>query len=442
MTQKRKQTFDNNDGPSARPPKVAKANFDDGVSDACDSKPKSQSRLIPIGDRINAVLGTKDERLLRQLVQDVITGVEKELHFSKIIYDRIDWNSKADISAINEWKGQIFARSGRPVRTITIWHPDEDLFLELFWQLLIVAAQERKIIKPPLTEIRKSFNDFFKGRILQDKNGKDLPPRSIRLQDPFKAKMCRTAESLKYRFDACIKDKKGPFEHYIPHITTRMLSEYRTLKQSMISRSIASDVALKEAMFPNSTTPNNSLRSTTDKEERDRHLQAWLHFYSNIPEEQDDDVELASSLVELSSDHAEELYQLATSNFEGREDTETTNSRDNTEEADVQPKKVTKSSKRKRERVTQSTITGKAWPDDLLPSLPLSPPRDADVSGNSEMGGSPSRSPDDVNPDGPSVELDDGIEEAIEIDTESRNEAKERAEVNELHSTESRATRA
>ncbi|KAF2791945.1 hypothetical protein K505DRAFT_201805, partial [Melanomma pulvis-pyrius CBS 109.77] len=222
------------------------------------------SNLTPVGQKKPAVLGTKDESLLRVLVMSDATGEESELHFKRMIYDRIDWNDPKHIASINDWKTQIYKRSKLPkAKEVTLWHQDEELWIELFFNLFVIAAMSRHIAKPAYLKMCANFNDFFEGKVVQDRHGNDLAPRPNRNLSSFKAKLTRSCVLIKKRLNVVLQDKKGDVEVYRPRINETMLAEYKRLKQEMQDKGLEIESEYSD------------------------NLAEWLEFISNIPSEED-----------------------------------------------------------------------------------------------------------------------------------------------------------
>ncbi|KAF2706303.1 hypothetical protein K504DRAFT_332954, partial [Pleomassaria siparia CBS 279.74] len=227
---------------------------------------KNTSDLIPVGAIRKAVVGTKDETILRILVQNSKTNKESELHFQKLIYDRIDWNSAEDIAAINSWISQIWFRGGNKSKTVVRWHRDEELWIELFHHLLVIAALDRNIARLTTTDVMHAFNDFFVDRVLKDKNGADLPPRDVREKDAFKAKIGRLATTTRWRVNGLIEINleyknlgRGAPQEYIPAITSSMLEHFKKTAEFMQSR-----------------------KMTTERQDS-KDLEHWISFLRKLP---------------------------------------------------------------------------------------------------------------------------------------------------------------
>ncbi|RMZ74689.1 hect-domain-containing protein [Pyrenophora seminiperda CCB06] len=204
------------------------------------SKPSATlSSLIPQVPRQRATLGHKDESLLHIIGKSSVTGKRNDLHFRLIPHSSIDWNDAQHINKINSWRNQIYQRAGIKTRLITSWHPLEEIWMELYYQLSIVEAREREIQLPTPKQLRDAFNEIFVGRVLKDKYGGDLDPRSERHATAFGSKFNRMCPVLKARLSNCVSGKGG--EGFLPGITFEMLQLYKAEKAALAEKGIKSD---------------------------------------------------------------------------------------------------------------------------------------------------------------------------------------------------------
>ncbi|KAF2260550.1 hypothetical protein CC78DRAFT_547391 [Lojkania enalia] len=223
--------------PSTESPKSPKST---GIASGKASKPtfktptgKPKHQLIPVEEeRRSAKKGDKDESLLRVLCVKEGTDEEKELFFKNIVHSRIDWDNPDHIGKINSWRNQIYGRAGQKMKDVTMWHPDEALFCELYFNMLIAKGRKTAIEVPKGIRMFEDFNGYFVNRILKDKDGNDLPPRTRRNHSSISSKMTRVCEQLKPRLDEVMKDKEDAYirESYRPKITGPMLAEFCEFK--------------------------------------------------------------------------------------------------------------------------------------------------------------------------------------------------------------------
>jgi hypothetical protein len=191
------------------------------------------SSLVPVGERKMAKKGVVEPDMLRMLCEDRDkNGERKELHFKKLIHADIDWNNKLHIDKINAWRNQIYGRAGIKNKTVLMWHKDEEAWLELYWQLLVVEALKRGIEMPKPKTIRDGFNAFFNGKVFHSTGGEKLEPRVDRGSGPFTSKMGRLAKALRLYLEEKLRAKNGIA--FFPRINQEMLEEYQKLKADLV----------------------------------------------------------------------------------------------------------------------------------------------------------------------------------------------------------------
>ncbi|KAF9741399.1 hypothetical protein PMIN02_000972 [Paraphaeosphaeria minitans] len=193
------------------------------------------SSLVPVGERKMAKKGVVEPEMLRILCEDRDKNNErKELHFKKIIHADIDWDNKEHIDKINAWRNQIYGRAGIKNKTVLMWHKDEEAWLELFYQLLVVEANERErgIESPKPKTIREKFNEFFVGKVLLSSGGKELEPRVERGPGPFMSKLGRLVRTLRPYLEEKLSNRNGNM--FVPKINQEMIEEYQKFKANLI----------------------------------------------------------------------------------------------------------------------------------------------------------------------------------------------------------------
>lgn len=216
------------------PPKRKASEQPSVGGDTATKKPRvankgAVSSLVPVGERKMAKKGVVEPEMLRMLCEDRDKGNErKELHFKKIIHADIDWDNKFHIEKINAWRNQIYGRAGIKNKTVLMWHKDEEAWLELFYQLLVVEANKRGIDSPKPKIIRAKFNECFSGKVLRSSDGEQLDPRGDRGGGPFTSKLGRLVKALKPYLDEKLRGKNGNL--FVPKINQEMLKEYQKLK--------------------------------------------------------------------------------------------------------------------------------------------------------------------------------------------------------------------
>lgn len=189
------------------------------------------STLVPMGARERAVKGEKNPDMLHMMCTDTKTGKEKELHFKKIVYARIDWDSAEDIAKINSWRNQLYGRAGLKAKMVIMWHPDEEAWLELYYHLLIIEGLKHGLMIPRAKDTLTDFNNFFMGKILIDTDGEELEPRKARAHNAFVSKMNRVIQPLKDRLEVILLGKSG--DYFRPAITTELVKKYRMFLEEL-----------------------------------------------------------------------------------------------------------------------------------------------------------------------------------------------------------------
>ncbi|KAF2193653.1 hypothetical protein K469DRAFT_691181 [Zopfia rhizophila CBS 207.26] len=193
-------------------------------------KQRYESKLVPQESRRMAKKGTKDASLLAIRVKNKKTDEVKFLTFKKSPED-FNWDSDTDIDWLNRWRTQIFGRGGNKTKTVSMWHRDEEYWVELEYRLLIKYSEiNSKVRIPTLLQILSDFNKFFIGRKLIDPEGDELPPRTERNYSSYTSKTGRgSIEDLKKKlFSLQGKRKGGPI--YRPRISEQMFQKFKRMK--------------------------------------------------------------------------------------------------------------------------------------------------------------------------------------------------------------------
>ncbi|KAF2737066.1 hypothetical protein EJ04DRAFT_594596 [Polyplosphaeria fusca] len=201
-------------------------------------KVKVTRRLIPADlKRQNAKVGTKAEHLLRVICNVEGLDKTKELFFKNIPWGDIDWNSRKHIDKINGWRNQIWGRAGFKVKSVALWHEDEEAWWELYYNMLIAKAlynaecdSQATIEIPKLSRMVQDFNDFFAGKELYCIDGEVLPGRPYRNLSAISSKVCRICEKLKNRLEEVVNPDALWAENYRPVIHYPMLADFYHLK--------------------------------------------------------------------------------------------------------------------------------------------------------------------------------------------------------------------
>lgn len=160
---------------------------------------KIKPRHVPTHkDNKTLSIGTRDETLLDIETKHSITGEIKTLSFKKLAHDQIDWNSKAHIDLIRNWRRQIYRRGGHEKRKESVkWH-DEELFWldQYFLDMLARIRNDTRIEMPTNKKTAVDFNAHFQGRVLFDSDGQPMGPRGRRAE-PSIASQCTRRQAIK-----------------------------------------------------------------------------------------------------------------------------------------------------------------------------------------------------------------------------------------------------
>ncbi|KAH7396792.1 hypothetical protein DE146DRAFT_789439 [Phaeosphaeria sp. MPI-PUGE-AT-0046c] len=217
----------------------------------------AQSRLVPRGERRTAKIGQKDATLLRILCDDTESGDVKELHFRNMPHSSIDWSDSGHVHKINNWRNQIYGRAGFKSKAVTIWLPDEELWFELYYHIMIAESRARGILLPKNARVLEAFNKTFVGRIVQDHNDRESAPRTARQFNAFASKFNRMCPKLRARLKQCIFGKSGDI--FVPDITLGMVSAYKDMKAALEESGIVEESDYAE------------------------HLSEWCHLFAHLP---------------------------------------------------------------------------------------------------------------------------------------------------------------
>jgi hypothetical protein len=235
-------------------------------------KPFKQARkegprtsLMPVGERSKAIVGIKDESMLRMLCRDSKTGEEKQLHFRNLPHSQLDWDNVDHIAKINAWRNQIYGRAGMKAKDVTMWLPDEELWFELYYHLSIAMSRHRGILIPKSKEVLDSFNETFASVSGGTPNGEQTP--GDRQSNAFASKLNRMCLNLKARLTASLYNKSG--DSFVPEITLEMLEVYKKMKSNLATKGIYGE----------------SLYSDN--------LEEWKYFFSHLPGDTSGQVEEA-----------------------------------------------------------------------------------------------------------------------------------------------------
>ncbi|KAH7093210.1 hypothetical protein FB567DRAFT_609628 [Paraphoma chrysanthemicola] len=258
------------------------------------------STLTPRGPRQTASLHQADPSLLRMLCDDVSTNTTKELHFRNLPHSSIDWSNPIHINKINNWRNQIYGRAGMKSKTLTMWLPEEELWIELYFQLSIAQARARGMLLPKAVDVLAAFNRTFAGKLVKDGKGVDLL-REERKGNAFTSKFNRMCPHLRARLAQCVFGKSG--DVYVPEISMEMLQEYKMMKSEMEARGV-----VKESQYSNG-------------------LEDWTYLFSHLPQEEKEEgtngAEMDCSFTSEEDDAAAVLVSMALQPVHGREEIKT-----------------------------------------------------------------------------------------------------------------------
>ncbi|KAJ4324290.1 hypothetical protein N0V94_001348 [Neodidymelliopsis sp. IMI 364377] len=230
------------------------------------------SYLIPVNPRRKAVVGQRDDALLRILCTNTKKNATQEQRFQKIPFSRIDWNSAEHIRQINDWRNQIYTRAGMKAKEVNMWLPDEELWIELYYQLSIAEARKHGLTLPKAKTVGEAFMEFFAEHQLTDRHGQ-VVTRTPRAQSAFGSKFNRVFHTLRERLVQSVVGQSG--DEFIPNITEAMMDEFRNKKEELIQEG-------------------------GDKVSGDS--QEWRDFFANLASENDTDGEVTVEEVERPND--------------------------------------------------------------------------------------------------------------------------------------------
>lgn len=190
------------------------------------------SKLKPTEPRKNAVVGQRDESRLRVACKHVKTGKSLQLDFVKRTVSEIDWNNKAHVAEINQWRNQIYNRAGMKMKEVDTWSPDEELWIELYCHLSIAEATKQAIRQPQTKAIGEVFLAFFVDREVKDRRGVvvEREPRSL---SSFSNKFIRVYPDLKRHLKQSMLGTTG--DAFMPTITDELLNDFKKVKAEMVS---------------------------------------------------------------------------------------------------------------------------------------------------------------------------------------------------------------
>ncbi|KAH6632945.1 hypothetical protein C7974DRAFT_375099 [Boeremia exigua] len=160
--------------------------------------------------------------------KDVKTGKQQMLSYPKAHADIMDWNNKDHVQRLQKWRRQVFRRHGFQDRGVTNWQPQEEAFLELLYRLLQQRANSGQVVRrPKVAQVMEHFNAFFEGKVIADKGGNQIPPRTSRKEDSISSKLKRgdSLGNLVTTVKAQLVDDRS-VELYLPSITDAQLNRF------------------------------------------------------------------------------------------------------------------------------------------------------------------------------------------------------------------------
>lgn len=235
-------------------------------------------KLIPYGKYRMAAKGTKDISLLKMKCKDTRTGKNKLLTH-KTPEEDIDWSDIDDIRTLNHWRGQIYHRAGVKLKAVNSFHPDEEDWLELYYNVALVRGIQDPVKIPQLKDTCVAFNDFFEGSILKDRHGNDMPPRTTRQVSSFLSKANRVLKKLKETKEN-EKALSGPLDNmFEPFITPEMFRSFKQQKAKLLAD-------LKKEENKGKKKAHGSMGVDLDGDTQETHDQkaasAWFKLYESF----------------------------------------------------------------------------------------------------------------------------------------------------------------
>lgn len=138
-----------------------------------------------------------------------------------------------------------------------MWLPDEELWFELYYHIMIAESRARGILLAKNTHVLEAFNKTFAGHFIQDHNGYETGPRAARQNNAFASKFNRMCPKLRARLHHCVFGKSG--DTFVPDITLDMLHAYQNMKDALKQSGIGEESDYAE------------------------HLEEWCHLFANLP---------------------------------------------------------------------------------------------------------------------------------------------------------------
>ena len=163
-------------------------------------------------------------------LRNTSTAELKTLTFSNMEHEDIDWNSRAHVTVISQWRNEAFLRHGLELKKqVVVYTPSENAWLDLLHRKLRGTVEAGHVFKlPGPVPVTEAFNEYFEGRVVKAADGEDAPPRSARNQYSVRTKLngkiCQIAKGRSI-IRGLLEGKKSK-ELYMPVITEEELAQF------------------------------------------------------------------------------------------------------------------------------------------------------------------------------------------------------------------------
>ncbi|KAF1923165.1 uncharacterized protein M421DRAFT_332058 [Didymella exigua CBS 183.55] len=202
---------------------------------------KQHTYLVPIDSvRRQAVVGQRDDTLLRLTCMNTRKNKRQEQKFKKIPYGLIEWDNPRHISMINAWRRQLYGRgASKKLRETQWWLPDEELWLEMYCHLSIAETNRRAIDLPAKNDVGEEFLRFFEGRKLEDQHGGAVK-RERRTLSSVTGKFGRSFPYLRECLAQAVVGMSGHV--FTPSITGEEIDRFKTFKAEILEKGIRTEM--------------------------------------------------------------------------------------------------------------------------------------------------------------------------------------------------------
>jgi hypothetical protein len=175
--------------------------------------------------------GNKSSSKLVIKIRNIKSKKITKFSFKTIASADIDWNSRAHIQQIIDWRATIFRQNHFIIKKTYTWFtPVEDAWLMLHLRKVRAAIEAGHDVKTPgPTIIMEAFNAFFAGKVFKDEAGNAMAPRPARDAESIRSKVSqRVGKLAEYRkVTAKLLRGKKTGKVYMPVIAEEELRQYQ-----------------------------------------------------------------------------------------------------------------------------------------------------------------------------------------------------------------------